>query len=99
MRPLKGLENGLAIIPLELKSNTAGQSCHGAIYQLRMERGPKTRLFMFKAGTLVNSAMGLEETYMAAIIFHIVFGKPQHLLRQPAIALCGGVLGYVLKNL
>ena len=56
--------NGLAIIAIELKCNTAGQSYHDAIYQFRMERSPKTRLFMFKAGTLVNFAMDLEEVYM-----------------------------------
>lgn len=56
--------NGLAIISFELKCNTAGQSYHDAIYQFRMERSPKTRLFLFKAGTLVNFAMDLEEVYM-----------------------------------
>ena len=56
--------NGLAIIAIELKCNTAGQSYHDAIYQFRMERNPRTRLFMFKAGTLVNFAMDLEEVYM-----------------------------------
>ena len=55
---------GLAIIAIELKCNTAGQSYHDAIYQFRMERSPKTRLFMLKAGTLVNFAMDLEEVYM-----------------------------------
>ena len=42
--------------------------CHplyqDAIYQFRTDRSPKTRLFMFKAGTLVNFAMDLEEVYM-----------------------------------
>lgn len=57
--------NGLAIIAFELKCNTAGQSYHDAIYQFRAERSPKTRLFLFKAGTLVNFAMDLEEVYMA----------------------------------
>ena len=56
--------NGLAIIAFELKANTAGQSYHDAIYQYRTERNPKTRLFRFKAGTLVNFAMDLEECYM-----------------------------------
>lgn len=56
--------NGLAIISFELKCNTAGQSYHDAIYQFRTERSPKTRLFLFKAGTLVNFAMDLEEVYM-----------------------------------
>ena len=56
--------NGLAIISFELKCNTAGQSYHDAIYQYRTERNPKTRLFLFKAGCLVNFAMDLEEVYM-----------------------------------
>ena len=56
--------NGLAIISFELKCNTSGQSYHDAIYQFRTERSPKTRLFLFKAGTLVNFAMDLEEVYM-----------------------------------
>lgn len=56
--------NGLAIISFELKANTAGQSYKDAIYQYRMERNPKTRLFRFKAGTLVNFAMDLEQVYM-----------------------------------
>lgn len=34
------------------------------IYQFRTDRNPKTRLFRFKAGTLVNFAMDLEEVYM-----------------------------------
>lgn len=56
--------NGLAIIAFELKCNAAGQSYQDAIYQFRTDRSPKTRLFMFKAGTLVNFAMDLEEVYM-----------------------------------
>lgn len=56
--------NGLAIISFELKANTAGQSYQDAIYQFRTERNPKTRLFRFKAGTLVNFAMDLEQVYM-----------------------------------
>ena len=46
------------------KCNAAGQSYQDAIYQFRTDRSPKTRLFMFKAGTLVNFAMDLEEVYM-----------------------------------
>lgn len=57
--------NGLAIISFELKANTAGQSYQDAIYQYRTQRDPKTRLFRFKAGTLVNFAMDLNECYMA----------------------------------
>lgn len=56
--------NGLAIMSFELKCNMAGQSYQDAIYQYRMERDPKTRLFLFKAGTLVNFAMDLERVYM-----------------------------------
>ena len=56
--------NGLAVIAFELKANTAGQNYHDAILQYRTKRNPKTRLFRFKAGTLVNFAMDLEECYM-----------------------------------
>ncbi len=56
--------NGLAIISFELKANTAGQNYHDAIYQYRSQRNPKTRLFRFKAGVLVNFAMDLEQCYM-----------------------------------
>lgn len=56
--------NGLAIMTFELKANTAGQSVEDAMYQYRMERNPKTRLFRFKAGALVNFAMDLEQVYM-----------------------------------
>lgn len=56
--------NGLAIMSFELKCNAAGQSYQDAIYQYRKDRDPKTRLFYFKAGCLVNFAMDLEEVYM-----------------------------------
>jgi type I restriction enzyme R subunit len=56
--------NGLAIMSFELKCNAAGQSYQDAIYQFRVDRNPKTRLFLFKAGCLVNFAMDLEEVYM-----------------------------------
>lgn len=56
--------NGLAIMSFELKSNTVGQSYEDAIYQYRAERDPKTRLFRFKAGALINFAMDLEQVYM-----------------------------------
>lgn len=56
--------NGLAIMSFELKCNAAGQSYQDAIYQYRKDRDPKTRLFYFKAGCLVNFAMYLEEVYM-----------------------------------
>src|SRR5574344_343512 len=57
--------NGFAIMSFELKCNFAGQSYEDAIYQYRTERNPKTRLFMFKHGCLVNFAMDLEQVYMA----------------------------------
>lgn len=57
--------NGLAIMTFELKANTAGQSYQDAIYQYRMERNPKSRLFRFKAGSLVNFAIDLEQVYMS----------------------------------
>ena len=56
--------NGFAIISIELKCNNSGQSVTDAIYQYRTERDPKSRLFLFKAGTLVNFAMDLREVYM-----------------------------------
>lgn len=56
--------NGFAVIAIELKCNMAGQSYEDAIAQYRTERNPKTRLFRFKAGTLVNFAMDLNEVYM-----------------------------------
>ena len=62
--------NGIAIMTFELKCNTAGQSYEDAIYQYRTTRniGNKTRLFRFKAGTLVNFAMDLNECYMSTKI-------------------------------
>lgn len=56
--------NGLSIMTFELKCNVAGQSYEDAIYQYRTERNPKTRLFLFRAGALVNFAMDLEQVYM-----------------------------------
>ena len=56
--------NGFAIMTFELKCNLAGQSYQDAIYQYRTDRNPKTRLFVFKAGALVNFAMDLEQVYM-----------------------------------
>lgn len=53
--------NGLAIMSFELKCNAAGQSYQDAIYQYRVDRDPKTKLFWFKAGCLVNFAMDLEQ--------------------------------------
>jgi len=56
--------NGLAVFTFELKCNAAGQSYEDAIYQYRMHRNPKTRLFRWKAGALVHFAMDLEQVYM-----------------------------------
>ena len=56
--------NGLAIISFELKSNASGQSVDDAVEQYRKQRDPKNRLFLFKAGTLVNFAMDLNEVRM-----------------------------------
>lgn len=56
--------NGLAIIAFELKCNAAGQSYQDAIYQYRIQRNPKTRLFRWKSGVLVSFAMDLEQVYM-----------------------------------
>lgn len=56
--------NGLAIMTFELKCNVAGQSYQDAIYQYRTQRDPKTRLFRWKAGALVDFAMDLEQVYM-----------------------------------
>lgn len=56
--------NGFAIISFELKCNASGQSYENAIYQYRTDRNPKARLFLFKAGCIVNFAMDLEECYM-----------------------------------
>ena len=57
--------NGFAIMSFELKCNPAGQSYQDAILQYRKARDPKTRLFRFKAGCVVNFAMDLNEVYMA----------------------------------
>lgn len=57
--------NGLAVMSFELKCNAAGQSYQDAILQYRKSRSPKTRLFRFKAGCVVNFAMDLNEAYMA----------------------------------
>ena len=57
--------NGFAIISFELKCNASGQNYENAISQYRTDRNPKSRLFLFKAGCIVNFAMDLEECYMA----------------------------------
>ena len=56
--------NGFAIITMELKCNYAGQSAEDAVYQYRKDRDPKSRLFLFKAGSLVNFAMDLNTVFM-----------------------------------
>lgn len=56
--------NGFAIMSFELKCEAAGQNYENAIYQYRTDRNPKTRLFRFKGGCLVNFAMDLQEVYM-----------------------------------
>ena len=56
--------NGLAVISFELKCNPAGQTYEDAIRQYKTSRDGKNRLFLFKAGCLVNFAMDLREVYM-----------------------------------
>lgn len=56
--------NGIAIIAFELNCNTIGQNYEDATRQFKYERDPKTRLFKFKSGTIVNFAMDLHEVYM-----------------------------------
>lgn len=56
--------NGFAVISFELKCNASGQNYENAISQYRTDRDPKSRLFLFKAGCIVNFAMDLEECYM-----------------------------------
>lgn len=56
--------NGFAIMSFELKCNMAGQDYTNAIRQYRTQRDPKNRLFLNKAGTLVNFAMDLNEVHM-----------------------------------
>lgn len=56
--------NGFALASFELKSNASGQNYEDAIKQYRLDRDPKSRLFLFKAGCIVNFAMDLEECHM-----------------------------------
>ena len=56
--------NGLAVVSFELKSEFAGQTFRNAIEQYTNDRDPNNRLFKFKAGTLVNFAMDLNEVHM-----------------------------------
>lgn len=60
--------NGLAIIAIELKSNSSGQSYHDAIKQFREDRSPKLKLFRWKSGALVFFAMDDQEVYMTTKI-------------------------------
>ena len=60
--------NGLAIIAIELKSNSSGQSYHDAIKQFRKDRSPKLKLFRWKSGALVFFAMDDQEVYMTTKI-------------------------------
>lgn len=56
--------NGFAIATFELKCQSAGQNYRMAIKQYSEDRDPKNRLFLFKAGALVNFAMDLDTCYM-----------------------------------
>lgn len=72
--------NGLAIITIELKCNTSGQTYEDAIRQYKHDRDPKTRLLKFKSGALVHFAMDLNEVYMCTCLkgkssFFLPFNK------------------------
>lgn len=56
--------NGIAVISCELKSEYSRQTYRNAIHQYGYNRDPMNRLFLFKAGTVVNFAMDLNEVYM-----------------------------------
>lgn len=56
--------NGLAIVSFELKCVPSGQTYKNAIAQYQQQRDPKNRLFMFKAGCLVNFALDNNEVHM-----------------------------------
>lgn len=53
--------NGLPLIWIELKSNSAGQDINNAIKQYYEDRSPEELIFKFKQGCLVYFAMDLEE--------------------------------------
>lgn len=61
--------NGLVFASFELKCNCltsgAGQTVEDSVRQYREHRDPKDRLFLFRAGCLVNFAMDLFEVQMA----------------------------------
>lgn len=56
--------NGLAIMTFELKCPASGQTCKDAMRQYKTDRDPKLRLFLYRAGALVNFALDTEECYM-----------------------------------
>ena len=56
--------NGIAVISFELKCEMSGQDYRDAVQQYSEDRDAKNRLFMFKAGTIVNFAMDLNECWM-----------------------------------
>lgn len=56
--------NGFAVVTFELKSQAAGQSYKDAIRQYRTDRNPKTPLFRWKSGALVNFAMDDDQVFM-----------------------------------
>ena len=56
--------NGLAVVSCELKSEYSRQNYRNAIDQYTNTRDPNNRLFKFKAGTVVNFDMDLNEAYM-----------------------------------
>lgn len=56
--------NGIAVISFELKCEMSGQDYRDAVRQYSEDRDSKNRLFLFKAGTIVNFAMDLNECWM-----------------------------------
>ena len=56
--------NGFAVITMELKCNTSGQTVKNAIEQYQIDRDYTTRLLKYKIGALVNFAMDTEEVFM-----------------------------------
>lgn len=56
--------NGLAIIAIEFKSEFSQQNYRNAIKQFRMDRDPKSRLFLWKAGCFVCFAMDTQNVMM-----------------------------------
>lgn len=56
--------NGIAVITLELKCESANQSYHDAIKQYKKDRDNRDRLFKFNCGSLVHFAVDTSEVYM-----------------------------------